>query len=56
MSNGVVPIGKILYVCDDVLQDATSNKLHVLGAFDAVRIPADAAFPYSLHNCVSSHN
>ena len=52
MSSGVVPLGKIVYVCDDVLRDAV-NKTHVIGAFDAVRPPDGANYPFDLdHLCV----
>lgn len=47
MSSGAVPLGKIVYVCDDVLQDPASGKLHVLGAFTKVR-PLDATYPFLL--------
>jgi hypothetical protein len=53
MSSGVAPLGKIVYVCDDVLQDPASGKFHVLGAFTAVRPPEGAAYPYLLRQlCV----
>jgi hypothetical protein len=48
MSGGVTPLGKIVYVCDDVIQDPANGKLHVLGAFDAIRLPDGAGYPYLL--------
>jgi hypothetical protein len=48
MSSGVMPLGKIVYVCDDVVRDPVSRKTHILGAFDAVRPPADATYPFRL--------
>ncbi|MGL4553597.1 MAG: DUF6941 family protein [Gemmataceae bacterium] len=48
MSGSVTPLGKIVYVCDDVLQDPVVGKFHILGAFNFVRIPPDGSFPYRL--------
>jgi hypothetical protein len=48
MSSGVVPLGKIVYVCDDVLQDPASGKVHVLGVFNAIRPPSGTGYPYHL--------
>jgi hypothetical protein len=44
----VVPVGKIVYLCDDVLEDQTTGKTHILGIFNAVRTPGTVAFPYRL--------
>lgn len=53
MATAIEPLGKIVYVCDDVLQDPGSGKLHVLGAFTAVRPPEGAAYPFVLRQlCV----
>jgi hypothetical protein len=43
-----MPLGKIVYVCDDVLEDPGSRKLHVIGACDTITIPPGANFPYRL--------
>jgi hypothetical protein len=48
MASGVVPLGKIVYVCDDVIQDPASQKVHVLGTFDVIRTPAGATYPHRL--------
>jgi hypothetical protein len=53
MSSGVAPLGKVVYVCDDVLQDPVSGKLHVLGAFTSVRPPDGVTYPFRLRRlCV----
>src|SRR5262245_28678087 len=46
MSSGIGPIGKIVYVCDDVVSDPTSHKFHIIGAFSSLRLPAGEGFPY----------
>ena len=46
--SGVKPLGKIVYVCDDVVSDPASGKMHFLGAFDAIRVPTGGNFPYTL--------
>jgi len=48
MSSGVMPLGKIVYVCDDVLQDQVSGKLHVLGTFTSVHPPDGVTYPFRL--------
>jgi hypothetical protein len=53
MSGGIAPLGKIVYVCDDVVQDPVSRKFHMLGAFTAVRPPDGAPYPFLLRQlCV----
>jgi hypothetical protein len=53
MAGSVKPLGKIVYVCDDVLRDPASGKTHVVGAFDTVRVPLGADYPFVLdHLCV----
>ncbi len=53
MAAAVLPVGKIVYVCDDVLEDPASGKTHVLGIFNAVRTAGLSAFPYRLRQlCV----
>jgi hypothetical protein len=42
------PVGKIVYVCDDVVADPVSHKPSVLNLWEVVRIPAGASFPYTL--------
>ena len=41
----VAPLGKIVYVCDDVLSDPANSKIHVVGAFNAIR-PIEGIYPY----------
>jgi hypothetical protein len=53
MAGGVTPLGKIVYVCDDVVQDPVSRKFHVLGAFTAVRPSDGTPYPFLLRQfCV----
>ena len=48
MTTVLHPVGKIVYVCDDVVADAVSHKPSVLNLWEVVRIPAGATFPYTL--------
>lgn len=48
MAAVVVPVGKIVYVCDDVLGDPASGKVHALGIFNAIRTDGPGAFPFRL--------
>lgn len=48
MSSGVPPLGKIVYVCDDVIEDPVSRKLNIHGAFDAARLPQWTEYPFTL--------
>jgi hypothetical protein len=41
----VIPIAKALYLCDDILSDPSRVKPHLIGVFNAVRVPA---FPHTL--------
>jgi hypothetical protein len=43
----VHPIPKAVYLCDDVVPDAETGKVHLLGVFNAAR-PAGGIFPYRL--------
>lgn len=53
MSGGVSPLGKIVYVCDDVVQDPVTRKLDIQGACTALEPPAGVGYPYTLHQlCV----
>jgi hypothetical protein len=51
----VNPTGKVVYVCDEVLQDAASGKFSFLGIFDDV-VPSPAAgYPFRLGRmCVAA--
>jgi hypothetical protein len=49
----VNPTGKVVYVCDDVLQDPGSGKFSFLGIFDDVAPPA--GYPFRLGRmCVAA--
>src|SRR5580704_8556090 len=44
----VKPVAKRVYVCDDVVGDPSTGKVTLVNLWDAVRLPPDATFPYSL--------
>ena len=48
MPTVLLPVGKIVYVCDDVITDPVSHKPSVLNIWEIVRVPAEASFPYTL--------
>src|SRR5262245_30016590 len=49
------PTGKVLYVCDEVLQDPTSGKFSFLGIFDEVVVPPAVGYPFQLGRiCVAA--
>jgi hypothetical protein len=48
MPMALLPVGKILHVCDDVVADPTSHKLSILNLWELVRVPVGASFPYTL--------
>jgi hypothetical protein len=48
MTNTVIPVTKAIYVCDEVVEDPTSRKVHFLGIFNAVRPASPAAYPFRL--------
>ena len=48
MTATILPMAKALYFCDEVLEDPTSLKTHMIGVFNAIRAPASATFPYRL--------
>jgi hypothetical protein len=51
----VNPTGKIVYVCDEVLQDPASGKLSFLGIFDDVVVPSAVGYPFRLGRmCVAA--
>lgn len=55
MTMVLLPVGKIVYVCDDVVADPVSHKPSVLNLWEVVRVPAGASFPYTLEKlCVVS--
>ncbi|MBI3409270.1 MAG: hypothetical protein HY040_13060 [Planctomycetes bacterium] len=48
MAIALRPVAKCVYVCDEVVADPSSGKISVLNLWDAIRIPATAALPYTL--------
>jgi len=48
MSSGVVPLGKIVYMCDDVVQDPLTGNLTVVSVFNAIHPPDGETYPYRL--------
>src|SRR5579884_496587 len=51
----VNPIGKIVYVCDEVLQDPANGKFSLLGIFDDIVPPPGAGYPFRLGRiCVAA--
>jgi hypothetical protein len=47
------PVGKVAYLCDELLRDPNSGKVYFLGVFDDVILPPIAAYPYRLRKmCV----
>ena len=44
----VKPLGKIVYVCDDVFHDPANGKMNVVGAFDAIRVPPEGEYAFVL--------
>lgn len=53
--SSVNPTGKLVYVCDEVLQDPASGKLNFLGMFDDVVPPAASGYPFRLGRlCVAA--
>jgi hypothetical protein len=53
MSTPVAPISKAIYLCDDVVEDPETRKLHLLGVFNSIRPGAGEGYPFDLdHLCV----
>jgi hypothetical protein len=48
MTAALHPVGKIVWVCDDVVADPGSHKPSVLNLWEVVRIPVGATFPHTL--------
>ncbi len=44
----LLPVGKIVHVCDDVVADPASRKPSILNLWEVVRPPQGATFPYTL--------
>jgi hypothetical protein len=44
----VTPVGKVLYVGDEVLEDSNTGKTHLLGLFNVIRTPGGTTFPFYL--------
>jgi len=47
MASLILPVAKGVYLCDEVVADVSSDKIHLLGAFNAIR-PPEPSFPYRL--------
>jgi len=53
MATPLVPVTKAIYCCDNVVEDQSSGKIHVLGVFNAIRPPYGTAYPCRLRQlCV----
>jgi hypothetical protein len=51
----VNPTGKVVYVCDEVLQDPTSGKANFIGIFDDVLPSPAGSYPFRLGRmCVAA--
>jgi len=49
------PTGKVVYLCDEVLQDPASGKVSLLGIFDDAVPPPGAGYPFRLGRvCVAA--
>ena len=46
MAGELMPLGKIVYVCDDVVQDSGTRKLDLRGAFTALGPPEGESYPF----------
>ncbi len=44
----ILPNAQALDVCDDLVVDREKNKLLIVVAFNAIRLPTDASFPFVL--------
>src|SRR5260221_381072 len=44
----LLPVGKIVHVCDAVVADPVSHKPSILNLWEVVRVPSGASFPYTL--------
>jgi hypothetical protein len=55
MSLPLLPVGKVVHVCDDVVADPISHKPSILNLWEVVRLPQGATFPYTLGKlCVAA--
>ena len=45
MAAGVIPLGKIVYVCDDIVQDLSTGKITILGSFTSIRMGPETTYP-----------
>jgi hypothetical protein len=53
MAMVLLPVGKIMHLCDEVIADPVSHKPSLLNLWEVVRVPAGAVFPYTLEKvCV----
>ena len=45
MAEGVIPLGKIVYVCDEIERDPSTGKVTILGSFTSIRMEEGATYP-----------
>ena len=45
MADGVIPLGKIVYVCDEIERNPTSGNITVIGSFTSIRMESGATYP-----------
>jgi hypothetical protein len=48
MSPNVFPVAKAVYLCDDVVYDSSSGKIHLVGLLNSVRLDEGTALPFHL--------
>jgi Family of unknown function (DUF6941) len=55
MPISLLPVGEVVYVCDDVVSDPASRKPSILNLWEIVRVPHGSSFPYILPKlCVAA--
>jgi hypothetical protein len=55
MPVALLPVGKIVHICDDVVTDPVSHKPSLLNLWEVVRVPRGDSFPYTLGKvCVAA--
>ena len=46
MSSPIMPVAKSIFLCDDVLYDSSTGKIHMIGVFNAIRVKSPATYPF----------
>jgi hypothetical protein len=46
MATRVLPVAKSIILCDDVVPDPGTDKVHLIGVFDAIHPRSDQPFPH----------